>query len=348
MNSSEIYTFLESQKQLLGFAEIGLVSLNQSLIKSISSEFNSFDHSKYPAYLVNTLDQRKNPLIPYPWAKSIFICAYPFSLLPDLEWKLPEPKNAKFAGKVAGYATKMDYHFGGKDIFAKFADNLNSFFAKSANGNFKTEICIDTAPVAERTLALLSGIATLGQNKSMLVADFASGCFIGEIFTDLELSDELFLCNQKLEKINQNCYSCGSCIKSCPTEALNALEFNCSRCISHLTMEKRGVLSLEERKLIGNWIFGCDNCTATCPGSNLPESKNVDLEWLLFASSADIKKSIRSTALNYAGTTLLRRNALAVLENYATESTLQLISRFSKVTGSEMLKETANSILKRF
>ena len=110
-------------------------------------------------------------------------------------------------------------------------------------------------------------------------------------------------------------------------------------------MEKRGVLTPKEGALLGDWIFGCDECLAICPGTTLPSPFELDLRWLLEASSAETRRAISNTALEYAGVTLLRRNAIIVLANRRHPETEALISRFSRTTGSDLLRATTHAQL---
>ena len=109
-------------------------------------------------------------------------------------------------------------------------------------------------------------------------------------------------------------------------------------------MEKRGELSLDEAALLGENIFGCSQCTATCPGTNMPGDIQIDLEWLLMSSAGEIRKAIKSSPAEYAGITLLRRNALYVLKSRNNAICTDLIKRFQEQSGSEFLKAIAIKI----
>jgi epoxyqueuosine reductase QueG len=110
-------------------------------------------------------------------------------------------------------------------------------------------------------------------------------------------------------------------------------------------MEKRGVLSPKERKMIAPWIFGCNICSSACPGSPSAEPFRADLRWLLTSTAADVKHHIIGTPLNYAGVTLLRRNALAALEAEGSDEAFELIKDFAEKTQSSVLKISAEEIL---
>jgi len=336
---------LKSAKTEFGFAELGILAITPSMRDQISAKFADIDSSQLPEYLSRSSDLRSDPLKLFPWAKSVIVAVFPFADIPDQQPFLKPATSLDTSGKVAGYAMKMDYHIFGKKLLAKFAAKLK----QDVNCEVRTEICIDTSPVAERALGSLSGIGEVGLNSCILVKNHGSGCFLGEIFTDVEIQDT----GSKMQDTGDensvefwSCQGCNRCLGSCPTGAISeGKAFRCVVCRSHLTMEKRGELAKGERKLLGDAIFGCDICTECCPRSNIPNAFDVDLEWLLMAPSGELKKAIKGTALEYAGVTLLKRNALAVLENKGTEKSLNLIKDFSKKTGSELLKKTADEIL---
>lgn len=337
--------FLEKEKKIYQISSIAIISLtdksNNDLTKKLTKAYQSITDSSMSEYLKKTLELRTDPQKLFPWAESLFIAAIPFSNIPQIDHFIPEAKNPLFAGKIAGYATRRDYHTYAQDMFKNFTIDLSSFvkFFNPDHQPFKSEICVDTMPVAERALAAFGNLGQIGKNASLITHDAGSGCFIAELFTDLEAPDI------KASYPKFSCGSCGTCISACTNGALNSHEFGYSLCRSCLTMEKRGILSSTERQLLGEWIFGCDDCSSSCPGSKLPPPFYADIQWLLTANAADIKKRIKGTAIEYAGVTLLRRNALAVLGNRRHSDTLALIASFAKQTGSILLKTTAEEIL---
>jgi len=330
---------IEDIKTELGIAGLGFLHFTPDIINKLSAKFADTDLTAYPEYIHTTVDLRSNPLNLHPWTKSAIIAAIPFNHIPDKPPFLRPAEHPELSGKIAGYAMKSDYHSFGKNILAKFAEKLK----KEINCKIRTEISIDTAPVAERTLAVMAGIGRIGKNSCLLTTKNGSGCFIGEIFTDIEININGEF---KKEKLENSCNECGRCIKNCPTGALTENEeFSYKRCRSNLTIEKRGLLTLKESRLIDDWVFGCDLCTSCCPGSDLPSPFEVDLKWLLMCPSSELKKSIKGTTLEYSGVTILRRNALIVLGNRYTPVALNLIKKFSAITGSDILKKLSYNIL---
>ena len=325
---------IEDIKTEFGIAELGFLNFTHDLRETLSAKFADIDLSSYPDYLQNTVELRSDPLKFHKWSKSAIIATIPFSNIPDAPPFLQKAEDPEFAGKVASYAMKQDYHIYGKQLLAKFAESLQ----QKLNCEFRKEMSVDTAPVAERTLAAMAGVGKIGSNSCILVKNHGSGCFIGEIFTDIQFSDLLYQENDKTT--TTSCRNCGQCIKKCPTEALSESKpFNYQKCRSNLTIEKRGILTSEEENLIGDWIFGCDICTSCCPETDLHPPFEVDLEWLLLCPSSELKKAIKGTTLEYPGVTNLRRNAIIVLKNRNTEKTTKLLKQFSEQTGSDFLKK---------
>lgn len=285
-----------------------------------------------PDYIQRTIKTRMDPASLFPWAKSVLLFAIPFQQLPESPRPLPLANDKILGGKIAGYATRRDYHQGGRELLVHFMEEFGA--------DCQYEICIDTKAVAEKALGLKSGLGKIGRNFSLLTPRDGSGCFLGESFTDINLPD------MAPPAFELSCRICNQCFKNCSTGALDYSErFDYQNCRSYLNMEKRGMLTQDEGRLLGEWLFGCDDCTVCCPGSKLPESALIDLEWLLMSPAAKIKKQIEGTALEYAGVTLLRRNALIILANRRVERAFNLIRNFAGKTKSPLLQDTAAELL---
>ena len=326
-------SFLMEYKNSSGLAALGITAIPAIFPSKSEANFLTMPKSLNP-YLTETAAERLNPTLLSPWAKSIIICAVPFAkLLPTVpEFFKQAPKNG-FGGRIAGYAVVQDYHFEALKIMNNLVEELQNFLGR----NFQFELFADTKPISEKNFALLCGIGLSGRNSCVLIPEYGSGCFLCGI-----------LCSEKLPEIkyqldNSFCNYCNRCVRSCPNNVLENKNFR--NCISYLSMEKRGFLKKSEREMLHNNIFGCDRCTINCPNTRLPKSYDVDLEWLLFESGGKLKKIIKQTALQYAGITTLRRNALAILENTQKTEAYELIKNFYGTTQSELLKKQAKDIL---
>ena len=160
---------------------------------------------------------------------------------------------------VSRYALGRDYHKVVRQKLKKLANKLQSHCVNLGFDNFNSRIFTDSAPILEKALAEKSGLGWIGKNTLLINEKEGSWFFLGEILVNLPLT-------QSPEKNVNRCGSCSSCIDICPTKAIVApYTLDARRCISYLTIEFKGVIPLEFRRLIGNRIFGCDDCQLTCP-----------------------------------------------------------------------------------
>jgi len=154
---------------------------------------------------------------------------------------------------VARYALGRDYHKLMRTRLQKLADDV----AKEI-GLFGHRVFVDSAPVLERALARNAGLGWIGKHTCLIDKDGGSWFFLGEIFVDLPLPID--------PPASAHCGTCTRCIEVCPTQAITApYRLDARRCISYLTIEHEGSIDEELRPLIGNRIFGCDDCQLICP-----------------------------------------------------------------------------------
>ncbi|MFA6103108.1 MAG: QueG-associated DUF1730 domain-containing protein [Victivallaceae bacterium] len=330
-------SFLEGETAAHGLAAAVSMTLTPERLAELRHRLSAIRFPpELPEYLRNSEAMRRDPAAAFPWAGSILMAAAPFSLLPVPPSPLPRAKSPDTAGMIAGYAAGTDYHLHGRRLMEKLLAALE----QATGRTFRFEICIDTKPLLERALAEAAGLGRIGRNSCILCPGSGSGCFIVSAMLDLNLPDVAAKCP------DTPCPGCGQCARQCPNQVIGAIpaDFRVSRCISSLTMEKRGLLTAEEMHLLDGNVFGCSVCTAACPDSSLPEDFPLDLEWLLSVPSAEVRRTISGTPLEYAGVTLLRRNALIVLGNKRSAAADGLIKEFLKKTGSQLLIDTARRL----
>ena len=155
-------------------------------------------------------------------------------------------------GAVSVYARGRDYH----DLVKKRLKRLGRWLVAETGAEIK--VFVDTAPVMEKPLAQAAGIGWQGKHTNLLSRNLGNWFFLGAIFTDLDLPRDA--------PERDHCGGCRACLDACPTGALPApYRLDARRCISYLTIEHDGPVDEELRALMGNRIYGCDDCLAVCP-----------------------------------------------------------------------------------
>jgi epoxyqueuosine reductase len=161
---------------------------------------------------------------------------------------------------IARYATGRDYHKVLRNRLEQLARRIEREI-----GAFGHRVYTDSAPVMEVELAAKSGLGWRGKHTLLLSRDAGSYFFLGEIYTDLPLPIDT--------PVSEHCGSCRKCLDICPTGAIVApYQLDAKRCISYLTIELKGSIPLELRPLIGNRVYGCDDCQLACPWNRYAET----------------------------------------------------------------------------
>lgn len=155
-------------------------------------------------------------------------------------------------GAISVYAQNKDYH----DLVKKRLKRLARWLIAEAGGEVK--VFVDTAPVPEKPLGQAAGLGWQGKHTNLVSRDLGSWFFIGSVFTTVEFETD----SPEID----HCGSCRACLDACPTDAFPVPnQIDARRCISYLTIEHHGPVDEELRSLMGNRIYGCDDCLAACP-----------------------------------------------------------------------------------
>ena len=216
---------------------------------------------------------------------------------------------------VSRYALGRDYHRVLRDKLQRLADRMTA-----AVGEFRYRVFTDSAPVLEVALASKAGLGWRGKHTLLLTREAGSFFFLGEIYTDLPLPIGA--------PVTEHCGTCHACIDACPTGAIvGAYELDARRCISYLTIELKGSIPEALRPLIGNRVYGCDDCQLICPWNKYaqpsgesdfaPRNGLDDAELVeLFAWTADeFDRRLQGSAIRRIGYERWLRNIAVGLGN---------------------------------
>jgi epoxyqueuosine reductase len=181
-----------------------------------------------------------------------------------------------------------------------------------------TRACCDIQPISDRSMALRAGIAWLGKNTNVISPEFGSWIFLGEILTTLELEPD--------EPLETLCGKCTRCIDACPTGALDTpFVLDARRCISYLTIEKRGEIDPELAAKIGIDVYGCDTCQSVCPFNRVASESlaffrgdrsplvDMTLAELAAIDDEEFREKTKGSAIRRAKAEGMRRNARVAL-----------------------------------
>ena len=207
------------------------------------------------AWLGRDIDKRLNPAALLDGARSVIVAALNYKPRPHDDG----PDRGKPpAGRVAQYACYDDYHVFMKDRLRALAEWLSTV----ADGH-RFKICVDSAPLTERALAERAGVGFIGRNHMLISPSLGPQVFLGEIITTVDVAGAAA---QTPRRDEHPCGDCRRCIEACPTGALSGDgEFDARRCISYLTIEHKGPMEPALADLIGDRLFGCDECILACP-----------------------------------------------------------------------------------
>ena len=200
------------------------------------------------AWMAARAGERGSPRGLWPDVRSVVMRADSYAPASDPLAVLGQPDR----GAVSVYAAGKDYH----DVVKPRLKRLARWLIAEAGGDVK--VFVDTAPVMEKPLAQAAGLGWQGKHTNLLGRGFGNWVFLGAIFTTLELRPDA--------PEADHCGSCTACLDICPTRAFPAPRvLDARRCISYLTIEHRGPVDAGLRPLLGNRIYGCDDCLAVCP-----------------------------------------------------------------------------------
>ena len=236
----------------LGFNQIRMTDTNLQAYEAYYRQWVARGFHAGMHYMVKHGDKRLDPCALYPETRSIIVVS--LNYLPPSKPKWVRRESPEI-GVIARYAFGKDYHYVLRDKLKLFVEEIKKL--KEAQ-NMAGRLFVDSAPILEKPLAEKAGIGWQGKNGLIIHPQEGSWFFLGVILTNLELTFD--------EPMTPSCGACKACLKICPTQAIVAPKIiNSKRCIAYLTIEYQGIIDENLRPLIGQRIFGCDDCQAVCP-----------------------------------------------------------------------------------
>jgi epoxyqueuosine reductase len=292
-----------------------------------------------------------------PWARSVIVCAINYNTAHPYSTQINDPER----GWISRYAwSREDYHEAAMRRLRVVENWLRDFVSQRgqdalATGSetpaLQTRCYVDTGPLVERVYAKYAGVGWIGKNTCILNQKLGSWLFLGVILTSLELEPDL--------PAPDRCGTCTRCIEACPTDALIApYQLDSNKCISYLTIEKRGTIPEDMRAGMGRHVFGCDICQDVCPwnrkapSTSAPEFQareglvNPTLEWLAEMSAEECREKFRGSPIRRTKRTGLRRNAAIAMGNSGNRRFLPVLKKLTADEDS-VVAETANWAVQR-
>lgn len=260
--ASALLAQIRQWSQELGFQQLAVSDIDLSAYQPHLDGWLARNFHGEMDYMLRHRDLRLAPDLLHPDTIRVISVRMDYSL--SKEQSLT-PLRQKEKAYVSRYARGRDYH----KLIRKRLQQLAERIGAEA-GPFGYRAFVDSAPVLERALAEKAGLGWIGKNTMLLNKQAGSWFFLGELFTDLPLPAD--------QPVSAHCGSCTACLDICPTQAFaGPNQLDARRCISYLTIELKGSIPPELRPMMGNRVFGCDDCQLICPWNKFSQpSGEVD------------------------------------------------------------------------
>lgn len=280
-------------------------------------------------------------------AGTVRVISVRMDYLPENQAQINHVLNRPINAFISRYALGRDYHKILRQRLQKLATQIEQEI-----GTFGYRAFVDSAPVLEKALAEKAGLGWIGKHSNVINRQAGSWFFLGEIYTDLPLITDT--------QASNHCGQCDACLTICPTQAIIApYQVDARRCISYLTIELYGSIPEALRPLIGNRIYGCDDCQLICPWNrfaNLSTEKDynprhnlnyIELTELFNWTEAEFLKKLEGSAIRRIGHQRWLRNIAVALgnSNAPEHTTATLLTQ--QQHPSEMVREHVQWALKQ-
>ncbi len=274
-------------------------------------------------YMKNSAEKRLNPRLVLDDVESIIVLGINYYPGDHSDEDIEDDKR----GLVSRYAWGKDYH----KVLGKKLKKFTRYMLELIGPGLKFKYYVDTGPLLEKEVGYLAGIGWIGKNTLLINQELGSYFFIGVVLINIPLEPDF--------PGEDRCGSCNRCIVACPTGAILENRFlDARKCISYLTIEKRGVIERELAQKMDRWLFGCDICQEVCPWNikNRKVTRELPLkgypensapyikDWLLMREE-DYEKMTKGRALRRPGFSGLRRNAVISASNSRSEELKKIL-----------------------
>jgi len=254
MYKADLTALAEDIKQWggqLGFNQLGITDTDVHQAEQHLENWLEQGFHGEMAYMQRHGKKRSRPELLQPGTTRIITARMDY--LPETTANIQATLDSPAAAFISRYALGRDYHKLMRNRLQKLAEKI-----QAAIGDFGYRAFVDSAPVLEKALAEKAGLGWIGKHSNLINRKAGSWFFLGEIFTDLPLPID--------QPTTNHCGVCTACLDICPTQAIVApYQVDARRCVSYLTIELHGAIPEPLRPLIGNRIYGCDDCQLVCP-----------------------------------------------------------------------------------
>ncbi len=321
----------------LGFQQAGISNTDLQQAEGCLEEWLAAGYHGEMSYMARHGSKRSRPELLVPGAKRVISLRMDY--LPEPQGRLQPVLDDPARAYISRYALGRDYH---KVLHTRLRRLLDK--VRDRVGDFGHRVFVDSAPVLEKPLAQRAGLGWIGKHTNLIHRKAGSWFFLGEIFTDLPLPTDA--------PARDHCGSCSACIKICPTGAIVApYVLDARLCISYLTIELHGPIPLELRPLLGNRIYGCDDCQLVCPWNRFARTSTepdfvarggLDAATLseLFAwQEEEFLRRTEGSAIRRIGHLRWLRNIAVALGNAPDAEAAQRALRARSEHASELVRE---------
>lgn len=338
-NYQQIATYIKTWSQDLGFSHIGITDTNLSFYQQYFLDWLQQNFAGTMQFMARQQQKRLQPEQLVPQTCRVISVALPY-------FNNIRTTKAEQA-YIANYALGKDYHKIIRKRLQQLAEKIAAQFGPIIYRAFS-----DSAPVLEKPLAEKAGLGWIGKHTNLINKQNGSWFFLGELFINLPLPVD--------QPQKNNCGNCTKCINACPTQALAApYSLDARRCIAYLTIEYKGIIPIALRSLIGNRIFGCDQCQIVCPWNKVVKN-NVDdcfkpqhnfdsstLIELFNWSETEFLAKTQGSALRRIGYECWQRNLAIALGNASKQTQIIQTLQSHLATATPLVKEHIHWALAR-